>query len=134
MNWSDIVISAVSIIVTGLVSWGVAKLIELINNKIADANAKSMLTSAVTTVADVVKQIDQTYVSSLKGQNAFTEEAQKTALANALETIKTILPEKVKEYLTANFGNMEVWLTTQIEAAIYKLKNKSTEVKANENS
>ena len=128
MNWSDIVISAVSIIVTGLVSWGVAKLIELINNKIADANAKTMLTSAVTTVTDVVKQVYQTYVESLKGQNAFTEEAQKTALANALDTIKTILSEKVKTYLSENFGDMEAWLTTQIEAAIYSLKNKSTEI------
>lgn len=123
MNWTDIVISAVSIIVTGLVSWGVAKLIELINSKIGDANAKAMLTSAVTTVTDVVKQVFQTYVEALKGQNAFTAEAQKNALADALETIKSILPEKVKEYLTENYGNIDTWLTTQIEAAIYNLKN-----------
>ena len=123
MNWSDIIISAVSIIVTGLVSWGVAKLIELINSKIGDANAKAMLTAAVTTVTDVVKQVFQTYVEALKGQNAFTEEAQKKALADALETIKSILPEKVKEYLTENYGNIDAWLTTQIEAVIYNLKN-----------
>lgn len=123
MNWTDIVISAVSIIVTGLVSWGVAKLIELINSKIGDANAKAMLTSAVTTVTDVVKQVFQTYVEALKGQNAFTAEAQKNALADALETIKSILPEKVKEYLTENYGNIDTWLTNQIEAAIYNLKN-----------
>lgn len=123
MNWTDIVISAVSIIVTGLVSWGVAKLIELINSKIGDANAKAMLTSAVTTVTDVVKQVFQTYVEALKGQNAFTAEAQKNALADALETIKSILPEKVKEYLTENYGNIDTWLRNQIEAAIYNLKN-----------
>lgn len=123
MNWTDIVISAVSIIVTGLVSWGAAKLIELINSKIGDANAKAMLTSAVTTVTDVVKQVFQTYVEALKGQNAFTAEAQKNALADALETIKSILPEKVKEYLTENYGNIDTWLTNQIEAAIYNLKN-----------
>ncbi len=126
MNWSDIIISAVSIIVTGLVSWGVAKLIELINSKIGDANAKAMLTAAVTTVTDVVKQTYQTYVESLKGQDAFTEEAQKTALANALETIKSLLPEKVKTYITENFSNIDAWLTTQIEAAIYTLKNSNT--------
>lgn len=123
MNWSEVVISVVSIIVTALASWGVAELTRLINSKIKDANAKEMLSSAVTTVSDVVKQVYQTYVEALKGQNAFTAEAQKEALAKALETIEAVLPEKVKAYLTDNFGNMEAWLTTQIEAAIYSLKN-----------
>lgn len=123
MNWSEVVISVVSIIVTALASWGVTELTRLINSKIKDANAKEMLSSAVTTVSDVVKQVYQTYVEALKGQNAFTAEAQKEALAKALETIEAVLPEKVKAYLTNNFGNMEAWLTTQIEAAIYSLKN-----------
>lgn len=123
MNWSEVVISVVSIIVTALASWGVTELTKLINSKIKDANAKEMLSSAVTTVSDVVKQVYQTYVEALKGQNAFTAEAQKEAFAKALETIEAILPEKVKAYLTDNFGNMEAWLTTQIEAAIYSLKN-----------
>ena len=123
MNWSEVVISVVSIIVTALASWGVTELTRLINSKIKDANAKEMLSSAVTTVSDVVKQVYQTYVEALKGQNAFTAEAQKEALAKALETIEAVLPEKVKAYLTDNFGNMEAWLTTQIEAAIYSLKN-----------
>ena len=123
MNWSEVVISVVSIIVTALASWGVTELTRLINSKIKDANAKEMLSYAVTTVSDVVKQVYQTYVEALKGQNAFTAEAQKEALAKALETIEAVLPEKVKAYLTDNFGNMEAWLTTQIEAAIYSLKN-----------
>ena len=123
MNWSEVVISVVSIIVTALASWGVTELTRLINSKIKDANAKEMLSSAVTTVSDVVKQVYQTYVEALKGQNAVTAEAQKEALAKALETIEAVLPEKVKAYLTDNFGNMEAWLTTQIEAAIYSLKN-----------
>ena len=123
MNWSEVVISVVSIIVTAIASWGVTELTRLINSKIKDANAKEMLSSAVTTVSDVVKQVYQTYVEALKGQNAFTAEAQKEALAKALETIEAVLPEKVKAYLTDNFGNMEAWLTTQIEAAIYSLKN-----------
>ena len=123
MNWREVVISVGAIIVTALASWGVTELTRLINSKIKDANAKEMLSSAVTTVSDVVKQVYQTYVEALKGQNAFTAEAQKEALAKALETIEAVLPEKVKAYLTDNFGNMEAWLTTQIEAAIYSLKN-----------
>lgn len=130
MNWSEVVISVVSIIVTALASWGVTELTKLINSKIKDANAKEMLSSAVTTVSDVVKQVYQTYVEALKGQNAFTAEAQKEAFAKALETIEAILPEKVKAYLTDNFGNMEAWLTTQIEAAIYSLKNGQKEINA----
>lgn len=126
MNWSDIIISVVSIVLTGLASWGIAKLTELINSKISDKQTHDMLNSAVTTVTDVVKQVYQTYVEALKGQNAFTEEAQKTALAKALETIKNILPEKVKTYLSEHYGDMEAWLTTQIEAAIYNLKNSLT--------
>ncbi|HIU79991.1 MAG TPA: hypothetical protein IAC67_03655 [Candidatus Coproplasma excrementipullorum] len=126
MNWSEVVISVVSIVLTALASWGVAKLTEWLNTKISDKNAQSFLTSALTTVTGVVKQTYQTYVESLKGQDAFTEEAQKTALANALETIKSLLPEKVKTYITENFSDIDAWLTTQIEAAIYTLKNSNT--------
>lgn len=123
MNWSEIIISVLGAALTALASWGVKKLVDFINSKISDTQAKSFLTEAVTTVTDVVKQTYQTYVESLKGTNAFTEEAQKTALANALSTIKTLLPEKTKTYLSENFGDIETWLTTQIEAAIYTLKN-----------
>ena len=106
MNWSEVVISVVSIIVTALASWGVTELTKLINSKIKDANAKEMLSSAVTTVSDVVKQVYQTYVEALKGQNAFTAEAQKEALAKALETIEAILPEKVKAYFQGGAGRL----------------------------
>lgn len=122
MTWEQIIISVVSVALTALASWCVAKLTAFIDNKIKDTTAKNLLNSALSVVTDVVKQTYQTYVSSLKGNNAFTPEAQKEALTKASENIKNLLPEKMKNFIKDNFGDLEAWIATQIEATIYGLK------------
>ena len=34
------------------------------------------------------------------------------------------MTDDIKEYITKNYGDLETWLTTQIEATINILKNK----------
>ncbi len=130
MNWSDVLFGVLSIVLTAAVSFAVTKLTAWIDEKIGDKRAQAMLSSAVTLVSDVVMQTYQTYVEALKGQNAFTEQAQKAALADALAKIASLLPEKVRAFLIEHFGDLEGWLTTQIEAAIYRLKRGSEAVDA----
>lgn len=69
-----------------------------------------------------VQTITQTYVESLKKENAFTAEAQKEAYEKCLSLIKTQLTPELTEYITNNFGDMETYLKTQIEAMINNLK------------
>lgn len=65
----------------------------------------------------------QTYVESLKKSGNFGAEAQLEALNKAKEIALSQLSEEVKEYITTNYGDINNWLTTQIEATINLLKN-----------
>lgn len=69
-----------------------------------------------------VQTITQTYVESLKKENAFTEEAQKEAFNKCLTLIKDQLTPELTEYIKNNFGDMETYLKTQIESMISSLK------------
>lgn len=128
MNWQEIVITVISAIVTALASWVVSKITTYINTKVKDTKLKRYLNSAVTVVASAVKQTYQTYVENIKGTDFWTEDAQKNALAAALETTKAQLSGDVQKYIQSNFGDLDKWIITQIEAAIYDLKNKPSEV------
>lgn len=123
MNWTEILFSVVGVILTALASWAVAKLTALIDSKVKDGKAKGFLNTALSVITDVVKQTYQTYVESLKAEGKFDAPAQKVALEKAVNTIKGLLSEKVQSYIAENYGDTEKWITTQVESAIYSLKN-----------
>lgn len=127
MNWTSILISVVSLVLTTLAGWGVAKLTALIDNKIEEGKLKSMLTDAINVVTNVVKEVFQTFVETLKEKGEFDEDFQKEALSKAIEKAKTLIPEATKSYIETHFGSFDKWLTTQIESTIYSLKNSISE-------
>lgn len=110
-------------VLTAVASWLISKLINWIDSKVENTETKNLLTSIVNTVTDVVKEVYQTYVEELKDGNIFSAEDQKTALNSAVEKLKSLLSDKAQSYITENFGDLETWLTTQIESTIYTLKN-----------
>lgn len=125
MNWQDIVISIVSIVVTTLIGWGLAQLKTFINNKVKNTKYAEYLTRALDLVANGVKVTYQTYVEDLKGKDAFTKEAQEEALAKAKETIVSQMSCEVKDYISSTFGDFDQWLVSHIESTLYDLKNKA---------
>lgn len=64
------------------------------------------------------------YVESLKNSGSFDKEAQAIALSRARTTVISQINDDVKNYITANYGDFNTWLTNQIEATINTLKNK----------
>lgn len=66
----------------------------------------------------------QTYVDSLKESGTFNAQAQSTALLKAKEIALSQMTAEVKECIIKNYGDIENWLTTQIEATIKLIKNK----------
>lgn len=121
--WQNIIITIVSAAATALGSWLVAKLTALIDSKVKDGKAKGFLNAALAIVTDVVKQTYQTYVESLKASGKFDASAQKAALEKSVNTIKGLLSEKTQTYIVEQYGDLEKWITTEVEAAIYSLKN-----------
>ena len=75
------------------------------------------------TIIECVIATNQTYVNSLKGQNAFDEAAQKVAFQKTYDAVIAILSDEAKEYLTHIYGDLTVFITNMIEAEVNRNKN-----------
>ena len=126
----NIILSAVSIVVTGLVSWGVSVLITWMNGKIKDQKLAKHLTAVTQIVTDAVMNVFQSFVETLKVNGKFDEKAQAEAKQRALDIVMNQLTPELKDYITTNFGDMTEWISNKIESVIYGLKaNKKIAVK-----
>lgn len=121
----NIILAGVSIIVTGLASWGVAVFTNWINSKMKDKKMAALLAQAMQIVADAVKLIFQEFVEVLKKNGKFDEAAQKEAKEKATKIIMNKFTPELKEFITANYGDISTWVNDQIEVAIYNFKNSS---------
>ena len=75
-----------------------------------------------TTVVECVIATNQTYVNSLKGQNAFDEAAQKVAFQKTYDAVIAILSDDAKEYLTNIYGDLSTFIMNMIEAEVNRNK------------
>ena len=76
MTWNDILISVVSLILTGLASWAVATFTAWMNEKLKGKKSQKYANEALAIVTACVKSTYQTYVEALKGTDLWTKEAQ----------------------------------------------------------
>lgn len=125
---NEIILNIISVVVTAvilpLISYAGARLITWLNTKIKDENAKQQLTVATDIVTNAVRSVFQTYVETLKKNGTFDKESQKAALIKAKNDALAQMTDEIKEYITKNYGDLETWITTQIESTINILKNK----------
>lgn len=125
---NEIIISIISVVVTSvvlpLITLGGTKLIQLINQKIKDEKARNLLTGLTTIVERAVRSVTQTYVDSLKKSGSFDQEAQLIALSIAKEEVFKQLNEETKIFIKDNYGDINAFVTTQIESTINLLKTK----------
>lgn len=124
---NDILINIISAVVTTvllpLITWAGTKLIQYIGTKVKNEKAATLLATATNVVLNAVRSVFQTYVESLKASGSFGPDAQVEALKKAKDIALSQLSDDVKEYITSNFGNLDGWLTNQIESSINLLKN-----------
>lgn len=118
----NILLSGLSIIITGLCSWIAATLVKWLNEKISDKKYSDMLGQLIYIITDAVQCVYQEFVEVLKKEGGFTEEAQKEAKERAINIIYGQLSEKMKQFIIDNYGNIETWLSEKIESVIYSLK------------
>lgn len=110
-------------ILTTLVTFGTTKLIQWMNAKIKDKDIARWSTQITEIVMSAVQSVFQSFVQTLKENSKFDKAAQEEAKNAAMEIILKQLTPELKKYIEDNFGDMKAWLGTQIEAAIYQLKN-----------
>lgn len=118
-----IIWSALGTIVTALVSWLSATAIVWLNKKIKDKDIQRWSTAVAEILFNAVQAVQQTFVDNMKKAGKWDEAAAKEAKEQCLVIVKGQLTEELRKYITDNFGDMEAWLNTQIEAIIHQLKN-----------
>ena len=125
---NDILLNILSVVVTAvilpLISYLGVRLTSYLNNKIKDEKARVLLTKATEVVTNATRCVFQTYVESLKAEGKFTKESQIIALNKAKGLALAQLGGDVKKYIEDNYGDINEWLSIQIEASINCLKNR----------
>ena len=74
------------------------------------------------TITDCVIATNQTFVETLKKENAFTKEAQEEAFQKTITNVMSILNEDCIEYLESITSDITVYLRNKIEAEVNKNK------------
>lgn len=125
MNWLDVLQQVFDIFLVPVLTALTFFLVRFIQSKTTelksktdDETLKKYLDMLDKTIIECVLATNQTYVESLKGQNAFTKEAQMEAFKKTYNAVMAILTEDAKEYLNETLGDLSGYITTKIEAEV----------------
>lgn len=120
LNILSVVVSAVVLPLISLIG---AKLVSFINTKINNEKASKLLEKATEIVTSAVRSVFQTYVEALKKNGTFDKDSQVSALNQAKTIAINQMTDEVKDYISSTYGDLDNWLSTNIEATINTLKN-----------
>jgi hypothetical protein len=119
-----------------LITAGGAYLVALLRKKTAqlqqqvdNETASKYMNMASNAVAQAVTYTAQTFVDTLKAEDAFTKEKQLEAFNKAKDKVLEILGDTVVGALGEIYGDFDVWLDTKIEQVCRESKAQITELK-----
>ena len=108
--------------ILGALTIWIISLIDVKKEQILEENDSKLLAKYLdmldNTITSCVLATNQTYVESLKAQGKFDMEAQKIAFEKTYEAILDILADDAYEYLAAAIGDLQGYITNQIEAKV----------------
>lgn len=125
MNWLNLLADIFEVCIIPLLGVLTAYAVKYIQVKSAEITEKTdnALADKYTvmladTISACVLATNQTYVEALKKQGSFDAEAQKIAFNMTLDAVMTILSDDAKDYLSEAFGDLNSYITSQIEASV----------------
>lgn len=119
----NILAAVVTCIILPLISFLGVKLTEWLNTKIKNEKGQALIKKATDIVLNAVRCVFQSYVEALKKSGGFDQKAQIYAFNLAKDIALKQLGADAKNYIAQNYGDLEEWLKTEIEASINLLKN-----------
>ena len=106
----------------GILTTYIVKYIQVKSAEITEKTDNAIIDKYTVMLADTISACvlatNQTYVEALKKQGSFDAEAQKTAFNMTLNAVMNILSDDAKKYLTEAFGDLNAYITSQIEASV----------------
>lgn len=109
-------------IVTKFVIEYIAQKKEQIKTQTDNELAQKYLDILNDTIAKCVTATNQTYVESLKEQNAFDADAQKEAFNKTYNAVIRTLGDEANKYLPMVIGDLQTYITERIEASVKESK------------
>lgn len=133
MEWLELLADVFEVCIIpllGVLTAYVVKYIQVKSNEITAKSENELIDKYTKMLADTitacVKATNQTYVDALKKQDKFDMEAQKNAFDMTLNSVLDILNADAKEYLSEAFGDLNTYITQQIEASVNVNKKPTT--------
>ena len=114
----EILYTALGTVLTGAIGYGFIMLRAWLSSKIKNEELREVSNATVGIIEDVVMTIQQTVVEELKKDGNFNKEEAKGALYAAKVQALSLMSAHTKALIAKYFGDVEVWLTNQIEAII----------------
>ena len=106
----------------GVLTMYIVKFIQVksteITNKVDHDLVDKYVAMLAVTIENCIIATNQTYVESLKQAGKFDAEAQKTAFNMTKNAVMAILSDEAKKYLESAVGDLNEYITQQIEATV----------------
>lgn len=116
-----VVLAATPVLTTFICKWLSSKS-KAIQQNTQSEDFNTTITAVEMLISNAVRATTQTYVDSLKKEHMFDKDAQIEAFNKTKETVLLQLTEDAKRVIIAVYGNLDTYLTTQIEAKVKEQK------------
>ena len=125
MDWLNLLTQIFEVCIIpllGILTTYIVKYIQVKSAEITEKTDNAIVDKYTVMLADTITACvlatNQTYVEALKKQGKFDAEAQKAAFNMTLNAVMEILSEDAKKYLSEAFGDLNSYITSQIEASV----------------
>lgn len=100
--------------------------IQLKNKESIELKHAEKVNKYVKMLSDIITKCviatNQTYVETLKKQGKFDQQAQEVAFQKTLLAVQAMLTAEAKQCLTEFYGDLDIYITSAIEAAVNEKK------------
>ena len=116
------IITAVVSVLTGFACRYLQSLYEKNKEKIKNEKVQMVLGQVTDMITSAVQTTTSTYVKELKANNLFDADAQKEAFKRTYDAVIKQLTDDAKKIIAGTYGDVETYLTNQIEQKVEEQK------------
>ena len=125
-TWNEILISIVAGIVGLAFTVASTLLVPMLVAWLKSKTKNEVLSAAIDRAGKIIiaaaNKTTQTYVDALKKAGKFDAEAQKTAFNMTMTSVLELLNAETKQAIVDTYGDLEKWLSNEIENAVFESK------------
>ena len=118
MTWNDILIDVVNLAFKVITMIAIPYFAAKIGEKIKNDRVAALVRKGEEFVIKSVDMVQQTFVDNLKKQNGFNADAQREAFRMAYENWMHMANDEIKQVISEQVGDLDIWLNTMIEAQV----------------